>query len=238
MSGQEVPSLSGPQESRFVGRIAWTPLPDGRLMELIEPFGFIDSAGQSWPVPSGAQVDGASIPQALWSVIGSPFTGKYRDASVVHDYYCDIRARPWPSVHRVFYDAMIVSGVSVSRAKLMYAAVYFAGPRWSQATEHNNNLNKPPLSDYRHFKVTRSAFARDTMLAIDLDGRTVNDFMQSDESVFKGEEAHLQLSSFDELINKYIPSPEEIASALDGSTSVIDAKALKRTIVDLKGVDL
>jgi Protein of unknown function (DUF1353) len=77
----------------------------------------------------------------LWSVIGSPFTGKYRDASVIHDYYCDIRARPWPSVHRVFYDAMIVSGVSVSRAKLMYAAVYFAGPRWSEATEHNNNLN-------------------------------------------------------------------------------------------------
>jgi hypothetical protein len=77
------------------------------------------------------------------------------------------------------------------------------------------------------------------MLAIDLDGRTVNDFMKSDESVFKGEQAHLQLSGFDELINKYNPSPEEIASALDGSTSVIDAEAPKpRTIVDLKGVGL
>src|SRR4051812_31635812 len=93
-------------------------------------------------VPERTRVDGASIPQALWSIVGSPFTGKYVQASVIHDYYCDVRVRRWQHVHRIFYEAMLVSGVSETRAKIMYAAVYFAGPRWSDTVSHNTNLNR------------------------------------------------------------------------------------------------
>ena len=99
-------------------------------MRLTEPFGYIDPDGEQWDVPVGAVVDGASIPQVFWSFIGGPFEGKYRDASVVHDYYCDRKDRPWRRVHRVFYDAMIELGVEEALGKLMYYAVYFFGPRW------------------------------------------------------------------------------------------------------------
>jgi hypothetical protein len=97
-------------------------------MKTVLDFGFLDGAGQHWPVPPGTSVDPASIPKALWSLLGNSWDGKYRDASVLHNYYCAVRS--WRSVHRMFYSAMLVSGVSVRRARLIYAGVYFAGPRW------------------------------------------------------------------------------------------------------------
>ena len=125
---------------RYLGRLILEPLPDGRLMRLVEPFGFLDDEEKRWPVPVGTKVDGASIPQPLWSVMGGPFEGRYRDASVIHDYYCDVRSEPSRAVHRVFYNAMRASGVSALRAKLMFAAVYFAGPRWSDTVVDNTRL--------------------------------------------------------------------------------------------------
>ncbi|OQS41908.1 DUF1353 domain-containing protein [Chromobacterium haemolyticum] len=109
---------------------AW--LPDGRRMRLTQPFGYVDKDNLPWPVPVGAIVDGASIPQVLWSLIGGPLEGLYRQASIIHDYYCDVRTRPWQAVHRVFYEAMLCSGVSEPKAKIMYYAVYRFGPRWEQ----------------------------------------------------------------------------------------------------------
>jgi Protein of unknown function (DUF1353) len=128
---------------QYTGNLILKPLSDGGLMQVVEPFGFLDSKRESWLVPVGAKVDGASIPRALWSLIGSPWTGKYRDASVVHDYYCDVRTRPWKEVHRVFFEAMRVSDVCEQQAKLMYAAVFFAGPRWSQTIVDNTKLLSP-----------------------------------------------------------------------------------------------
>lgn len=90
-----------------------------RQMRLLKPFCYIDSAGQKWPVPKGASTDGASIPRILWSLIGGPFEGHYRKPAVVHDYYCDVRVRPWPDVHYMFYEAMLVAGVSETQAKIM-----------------------------------------------------------------------------------------------------------------------
>jgi hypothetical protein len=102
-------------------------------------------------VPAGAEIDGASIPKVFWSIVGGPYTGLYRNASVIHDYYCDVRTRPWKEVHRMFYDAMLASGVDKMKAKLMYLAVRFGGPRWDDQTIHNNVL--PP------------AYAAPTMMA-------------------------------------------------------------------------
>lgn len=98
---------------RFEGDISATWGIDGRHMQLVAPIAFIDSKGVRWDVPKGATVDGASIPRFFWSVIGGPFGGKYRDASVIHDWYCDVRTRPWREVDRMFYEAMIARGVAV-----------------------------------------------------------------------------------------------------------------------------
>jgi hypothetical protein len=100
-------------------------------MRLIEPFEFIGPNGRRWPVPAGTVVDGASIPQAFWSIIGGPFEGAYRPASVIHDYYCEIRTRPYRDVHRAFYDGMLTSGVKDAKAWLMYQAVERFGPSWA-----------------------------------------------------------------------------------------------------------
>jgi hypothetical protein len=83
-------------------------------------------------VPRGTSVDGASIPQVFWSLIGGPFEGRYRNASVVHDYYCQVRNRRWQDVHQAFYEAMLASGVDGARAMVMYKAVENFGPRWAE----------------------------------------------------------------------------------------------------------
>jgi Protein of unknown function (DUF1353) len=42
-----------------------------------------DPDGQKWTAPGGSVVDGASIPRALWTIVGSAYTGDYRRASVL-----------------------------------------------------------------------------------------------------------------------------------------------------------
>nr|WP_175657866.1 DUF1353 domain-containing protein [Burkholderia vietnamiensis] len=106
-------------------------LEDGRHMRLKRPFGYVQESGREWPVPAETVVDGASIPRVFWSLIGGPFEGRYRDASIVHDYYCDVRTCSWQDTHRVFYEAMLCSGVATPKAKVMYYAIYRFGPRWT-----------------------------------------------------------------------------------------------------------
>jgi hypothetical protein len=115
---------------RFEGRVIGEWLDDGRRMRLIEPFAYVDPAGERWEAPSRSIVDGASIPRAFWAIVGGPFEGRYRDASVIHDVACVERKQPWEAVHRTFYEACLCGGVEPWRAKTLYAAVYHFGPRW------------------------------------------------------------------------------------------------------------
>lgn len=128
-------------DAHYTGELMTTWLSDGRLMQLQAPFGFSDAAGLDWPVPAKAQVDGASIPRSLWGIVGGPFEGKYRNASVVHDWYCSIRTRPWESVHKMFWEGMLVSGVGALQARMLYLSVRYAGPRWDDLTIANNVLS-------------------------------------------------------------------------------------------------
>lgn len=109
-------------------RVEWQA--DGREMRLLADFVYSDQNNFDWDAPTGAYVDGASIPQFLWSAVGSPFIGKYRLASVVHDIACCRKEQPWREVHRMFYYACRCAGVPGLRAKLMFAAVYAFGPKW------------------------------------------------------------------------------------------------------------
>jgi len=129
---------------RFDGELVLRPLPDGRLMQLVKPFSYIDGTGETWDVPAGAKVDGASIPRPLWSIVGGPFEGKYRNASVIHDHYCKEQTRYWEATHRVFYEAMLASGENLKRAQLMFYAVYRFGPRWE--------ISEPMGLNYRGYR--------------------------------------------------------------------------------------
>lgn len=116
---------------RFDGDAITKWLSDGRHMQLMQPMTYYAEDGSEWPVPADAIVDGASIPQPFWSVIGGPFEGLYREASIIHDFYCDTQTRAWRATHRMFYEAMRCKGVGAVRAKVMYYAVYRFGPRWA-----------------------------------------------------------------------------------------------------------
>lgn len=120
---------------RFLGPLLVEMLDDGRNVRLTAPFGYEDPVGKRWDVPSGEQTDGASVPRFFWQAY-PPFTGQYRRAAVIHDYFCRTEGGPsapsasWKAVHAVFYDAMLTAGVSAATAKLLWAAVYNFGPRW------------------------------------------------------------------------------------------------------------
>ena len=116
----------------YYGDLLLKFLSDGRNMEVAQPFGFVDSQARKWEVPTGTVTDGASIPQAFWSIIGSPFVGKFRLAAVIHDHYCKTKLRSWADTHAAFYESMIASGEDKKKALLMWAAVYRFGPRWAQ----------------------------------------------------------------------------------------------------------
>lgn len=117
----------------FKGEFIVKWLSDGRNMQLLSEVVYTSPDGKTWTAPKGTITDGASIPKALWSIIGAPFSGKYRNAAVIHDYYCEIQTRSWRNAHLAFYVASRAAGVSSIKAKVMYYAVYRFGPRWDNA---------------------------------------------------------------------------------------------------------
>ena len=151
----EAPAEAVAGHGRFVGlpaKVTFDNLDeDRRSAHLLEPIMYADPGNAEWPVPKGAWLDGASIPRAFWTVIGSPFTGRYLEASIVHDYYCDHPRRPWRDTHRMFHEAMLCRGVSSFKARVMFYAVYRFGPRWPEpgSTDEMPALVAPaePLND-------------------------------------------------------------------------------------------
>jgi hypothetical protein len=117
---------------KYVGTVQTEWIEADRKMRLLAPFTYVDPNGIEWKAPAGWVIDGASIPVFAWSIVGGPYNGKYRNASVIHDVACDQKVQPWETVHEAFYWAMMASGVEPWRAKVMYAAVYHFGPRWPQ----------------------------------------------------------------------------------------------------------
>jgi len=113
-----------------------------RTMELLEDFWFRDSHGAVWEAERGSVIDGASIPRPLWSLVGSPYTGDYRRASIVHDIACvaaghDNGARR--AADRMFFDACRAGGCSRREAIILYIGVRI-GAWWN---------SQPVLADER-----------------------------------------------------------------------------------------
>jgi hypothetical protein len=115
----------------FVGVVKTEWVDGGPEMKLLEDFSYIGPDQVEWKAPKGSSIDGASIPQFLWTVIGSPYTGLYRRASVTHDIACQTRDRPSDDVHLMFYYACRCGGCSETEAKTLYAGVLLGGPKWT-----------------------------------------------------------------------------------------------------------
>jgi hypothetical protein len=120
---------------------------DDRNMRLLAPFWYIDPQGRRWEAPAGSIIDGATIPRTLWSSVGSPFTGSYRRASIIHDV-----AVLTPSILRgdadtMFYSACLSGGCTLFQGKLLYAGVRLGA--WSD--EHKLfalGMNPVPVNGF------------------------------------------------------------------------------------------
>lgn len=96
---------------------------DDRDMRVLEPFWYLDPGGRRWDVPAGTIINGASIPRTLWSSVGSPYTGGYRRAAVVHDAVVGREGIVRAEADTMFYFACLAGGCSLIQGKLLYAGV-------------------------------------------------------------------------------------------------------------------
>lgn len=112
-------SFSGTPKTEWLNQ----PGSCNRDMKLLEDFWYDDPKGRHWLAPAWSVINGASIPEALWSTVGSPYTDNYRRASIVHDVACNDSAVKREDADEMFYFACLAGGCSLLQAKMLYAGV-------------------------------------------------------------------------------------------------------------------
>ena len=114
---------------KFVGNGQW---------KLIRPFEYHPDIGKKIVVPIDFVSDGASIPKLAYSIIGGPWTGRYAEAAIIHDwlYFSQTTTRKQADI--IFIKAMRVLGVSWWRRIAMYRAVRtFGWIPWNKCKKIN-----------------------------------------------------------------------------------------------------
>lgn len=124
--------VAAPADAAFKGKLILRPkgCEGVRKCRIGAPFKYVDPNGVEWLTTPPDTTDGASIPPWAQPFVGKPFDKAFIKAAVIHDHYCERQVRPWRQTHRVFFDALLESGVTEAKAKLMYYAVYLGGPKW------------------------------------------------------------------------------------------------------------
>jgi hypothetical protein len=123
-------------------------VPD-RDMRLLADFWFEDSKGVRWDAPVGSEINGASIPRPLWSLVGSPYTGDYRRASIVHDIACDRAAGDRAArraADKMFFEACRAGGCTRWQATVLYIGVRI-GAGWRKFDELQNDEPRLAFDD-------------------------------------------------------------------------------------------
>ena len=96
---------------------------EDRDMRLLEAFWYTDPNGRRWEAPKGVVTNGATIPRTLWSSVGSPFTGRYRRAAIVHDVALRKPGMVRDEADSMFFLACMAGGCTALECKLLYAGV-------------------------------------------------------------------------------------------------------------------
>lgn len=129
--------INAPASAEFVGNLEFKP-PGCKTKgecELVYDFGYIDPNRLGWQAKAGLKTDGASIPEWAQSIIGGPWEESFTRAAVIHDHYCIRTVRSRSSTHRMFYNALIESGVNREKALTMYYAVNVGSHMWISLME-------------------------------------------------------------------------------------------------------
>jgi hypothetical protein len=123
--------------AEFVGKLEFKPADckSAGQCELVYDFGYIEPGGYGWQAKAGLKTDGASIPSWAQSIIGGAWDAEYIRAAVIHDHYCIRTVRARTATHRMFYNALIESGVDRAKALVMYYAVMVGSHIWINLME-------------------------------------------------------------------------------------------------------
>lgn len=119
--------------TEIVGRLRldfgdWSDSGNGRIAILLEPITFGDIT-----LPAGFMSDGATVPQPLWWFL-PPWGDRATVAALFHDYACGLldAATPVPRFDTrqkcdgLLYDVLIAAGVSLWRARIVWAGCRIA----------------------------------------------------------------------------------------------------------------
>jgi hypothetical protein len=151
---------------------------DDSNMCMLETFWYIDPDGRRWVAPKGSITNGASIPRTLWSSVGSPYTGNYRRAAIIHDIALKTTGVMRDEADTMFYFACAAGGCPLMESKFLYAGVRVG--TWSALTRDYaaNILTFAPLAPRLPGLQTPTELeirARYTLLAAELQA-TADDF--------------------------------------------------------------
>ena len=99
---------------------------NGRNFTLLEPFTFTRPSTEVITVGAGAQSDGASIPEILWSTGLAPF-GPWFRAAFLHDWLYRYTETPKDTANLILWEAMLAGGTPEETARIIYNAVRVGG---------------------------------------------------------------------------------------------------------------
>ncbi len=90
----------------------------------------------------GLVFDGASIPKFLWNKVGSPFTGNYTNAALIHDGLYKTHKVDKKTADNIFLDLMKDDKVSWWKRNIMYYAVkWFGESSWKSYSKNKIQKN-------------------------------------------------------------------------------------------------
>jgi hypothetical protein len=120
-------------EAVFSGRVVLELVEEighDHMLRLREDFTFRDELGREWLAPSGALLQGWTIPAQLRGLPHLPLESDFRKSAVLHDHFSQAKAGRWRDVHRMLYSASLTEGIPPTEAKMLYIIAYASGWRW------------------------------------------------------------------------------------------------------------
>lgn len=128
-----------PLNGMFVGKGQW---------KLTSPFKYISDKYVSVIVPNGFVSDGASIPKLFYTIIGSPWSGKYSRGAIIHDYLYFKKEVSRKIADLTFLEAMLVLGVPLWKRLIMYRALRMFGMfAWRAKDAKNKKVVKESIKE-------------------------------------------------------------------------------------------
>lgn len=114
----------------FVGATIVDFEENGHGVRLRRDLVYHDTQGRLWSAPEGTICRGECLPPGVWNLLGPPFFGPHREASIIHEHYCRMRAGVASDVHQMFYEACRAGGVAEPVARLALRELRLHGPGW------------------------------------------------------------------------------------------------------------